>query len=153
MKRKANRMRKWSVRALLLAAAVAAVIVAMKPQPVPADFGTGTNGTLRVTVDHEGKTRVRARYVVSAPLAGRIHRLRLEPGDPVVANKTSLVTLQPSDPDLLDSRTLAEYEAQVKAAEAVLEKSRSERGRLQVELRYAETQLKRARALDREGLE
>ncbi|MCP5119515.1 MAG: HlyD family efflux transporter periplasmic adaptor subunit [bacterium] len=152
MKRKANRIRKWFVRALLLAAAVAAVIVAMKPQPVPADFGTVTSGALRVTVDHEGKTRVRERYVVSAPLAGRIHRIRLEPGDPVVANKTVLVTLQPSDPDLLDSRTLAEYEAQVKAAEAVLEKSRSERGRLQVELRYAETQLKRARALDREGL-
>jgi HlyD family secretion protein len=152
MKRKANRIREWVFRLLLLAAAAAAVFVAMKPQPVPADFGTVTRGALSITVDHEGRTRVREKYVVSAPLAGRIHRIELEPGDPVAANRTALVTFQPADPELLNTRALAEYEAMVKAAEAGLEQGRAERNRLEVELRYAETELKRAQALDRERL-
>ena len=45
---------------------------------------------LEVTLDEEGETRVRDRYVVSAPLAGRVLRIELEPGDPVTAGETVL---------------------------------------------------------------
>ena len=56
---------------------------------------------------------MRDRYVVSAPLPGRMQRIELEPGDPVVAGKTVLAQFQPTDPALLDVRTRAELEARV----------------------------------------
>ena len=43
---------------------------------------------MQVTIDEEGETRVRERFVVSAPVAGRLQRIELEPGDPVVRGKT-----------------------------------------------------------------
>ena len=47
-------------------------------------------GTVRVTVDQEGKTRIHDKYVVSAPLSGRILRITMRPGDKVEAGKTLL---------------------------------------------------------------
>jgi HlyD family secretion protein len=73
---------------------------------------------MRVTVDEEGKTRVMERYLVSAPLSGRLRRIDLEPGDPVRAGQTVLASIDPADPALLDVRSRAEGEARVQAAEA-----------------------------------
>jgi HlyD family secretion protein len=132
----------------LAAAAVAALAVwAFRPQPVPADFATVTRGPLEVTVSEEGRTRVRDRYVVSAPLPGRMRRIALEPGDPVVGGKTVVAEFLPADPVLLDVRTQAELEARVRAAEAALGGARAERERVRAELAFAETELKRARQL------
>ena len=36
-------------------------------------------GTLLVTVDDDGRTRVRERYTISAPIQGRLLRIRLDP--------------------------------------------------------------------------
>ena len=55
---------------------------AFTPGAVPADFAVVARGTLEVTVSDEGRTRVRDRFVVSAPLPGRMNRIALEPGDP-----------------------------------------------------------------------
>jgi HlyD family secretion protein len=71
-----------------------------------------------VTVDEEGKTRVRERYVVSAPLAGTLMRVNLKAGSPVIAGQTVLAVLEPGDPTLLNARERAEAEARVKAGEA-----------------------------------
>ncbi|MCA9261029.1 MAG: hypothetical protein KDA61_17560, partial [Planctomycetales bacterium] len=89
--------------------AVAVVVVTaigygLKPVPIEADLSPTTVGSLRVTVDEDGKTRIRERYVVSAPLAGRLLRIEMEPGDQVVAGETLLATLEPRDPELLDAR-------------------------------------------------
>ncbi|MEO1368279.1 MAG: hypothetical protein AAFX50_13990, partial [Acidobacteriota bacterium] len=84
---------KWRRRALLglvAVAVLATIAVLMRPQPVPADFATVTRGPLQVTLDEEGETRVRDRFVVSAPVAGRLLRIELEPGDPVRAGETAL---------------------------------------------------------------
>ena len=42
---------------------------------------TVRRGPLVVPIEEEGQTRVRDRYVVSAPVAGRVLRIDLEPGD------------------------------------------------------------------------
>ena len=68
--------------------------------------------------DHEGRTRVKERYVISAPLSGRLQRVELHPGDPIRAKETLVASIEPSDPALLDPRARAEAEARVKAAEA-----------------------------------
>lgn len=104
---------------------IAAIIVvglgyAFLPQPIEVDLVGVTRGTIRVTVDQEGKTRIHDKYVVSAPLNGRILRITMRPGDEVKAGKTLLTMIEPRDPDLLDTRTVAQAEARVKAAEATL---------------------------------
>ena len=48
-----------------------ALVAALMPTPIPVDLVTVARGPLRVTLDHEGQTRVRDRYVVSAPVPGR----------------------------------------------------------------------------------
>ena len=120
---------------------------AFTPGAVPADFAVVARGTLEVTVNDEGRTRVRDRFVVSAPLPGRMNRIELEPGDPVVAGKTVVARFQPSDPALLDVRTRAELEARVKAAESTLGGARADRERVRAELAFAQSDLKRSRSL------
>jgi HlyD family secretion protein len=127
----------------ILVVVVAAVVVTLRPRPIEADFVTVARGPLQVTIDEEGETRVRERFVVSAPVAGRVLRIELEPGDPVEAGKTALATFLPADPALLDPRTRAELEARVKAAEADVGRERVERERAATELQFAETELKR----------
>jgi HlyD family secretion protein len=109
---------------LFVAAIIAVIVLALGyafwPQPVSVDLVKVGRGTVRVTVDEDGKTRIKEKYVVSAPLNGRILRVSLDPGDEVVAGKTLLTMIEPRDPDLLDPRALAQAEARVKAAEAAL---------------------------------
>jgi HlyD family secretion protein len=139
------------VRIVLVVAGLAALAYwAFRPRPVPADFGTVARGSLEITVEDEGRTRVRDRYVVSAPLPGRMHRIELDPGDPVLARKTVVAQFQPADPALLDLRTRAELEARVKTAEAALGGARADRERIRTELAFAQTQLKRGQQLVKE---
>jgi HlyD family secretion protein len=93
------------------------------PRPIEVDVARASRGSLRVTVDEDGKTRIRERYVVSAPLAGRLQRIGLRAGDTVTAEKTLLAVIEPCDPALLDDRSRAEAEARVKAAEATREQA------------------------------
>ncbi len=116
---------------LVLAAIAAGLAYAFMPQPVEVDLVEVHRGDLQVTVDEDGKTRIREKYVVSAPLNGRILRISLDPGDTVVAGKTLLTMIEPRDPELLDARSVAQAEARVQAAEA--------------SVRQSETQLEKAR--------
>ena len=145
-------MTKRVVRIGLVVLVLAAILIwAFGPAPVPADFATVQKGTLQVTVEDEGHTRVRDRYVVSAPVPGRMQRIELEPGDPVTANKTVLARFAPTDPALLDVRTRAELEARARAAESSVGRARAERDRLKAELTFADSELRRARELLKSG--
>jgi HlyD family secretion protein len=100
-----------------------------------------------MTLNEEGETRVRDRFVVSAPLAGRVLRIELEPGDPVEVDKTVLAVFQPQTPTLLDARSRAEAEAGARAARASLESARADRDRAAAELEFAQADLERFRRL------
>jgi HlyD family secretion protein len=73
-------------------------------------------GPLRVVVEEDGKTRIRERYVLSAPVAGHLQRIELKAGNSVHAGKTVVAMIEPSDPALLDDRAKAEAEAKVRSA-------------------------------------
>ena len=62
---------------------VAALVWAFRPSPILVDTAVVERGDVVVTVDAEGKTRVRTRFVVAAPVAGRVQRIELDPGDAV----------------------------------------------------------------------
>lgn len=124
---------------------VGATIYALWPQPTPADFGRVVRGPLDVIVEEEGKTRIRERYIVSAPLAGRMQRITLKAGDHVYAGQTLLTAIEPSDPALLDVRAVAEAEARVKAAAANLEQAGPNLEQARVALEFAQSQHRRVR--------
>jgi HlyD family secretion protein len=128
------------------------VMFAMRPQKQPVDAATIGRGGLMVTIDEEGETRVRDRYVVSSPLAARILRIELEPGDPVAAGSTILATLRPADPTLLDARATAEAQARARAAESAVATARAERDRAVSEVRFADADLARIARLHAEAI-
>ena len=55
------------------------------PKPLAVETASAAVGPLRATVNEEGKTRIRERFVVSAPVAGQLRRITLDPGDAVKA--------------------------------------------------------------------
>lgn len=130
---------------------VAGFALALRPDPFPVDVATVGRGPLRVTVDEEGETRVRDRFVVSAPFTGRILRIELEPGEPVRAGGV-LAVLRPAESNLLDARSRASSEARVRTAEAALGRARADRERARAELRFAQSDLKRADTLGKQGI-
>jgi HlyD family secretion protein len=126
---------------------VALLAWSFRPQPVLVDIAVLHKGPLRVTVDEEGITRVRERYVVSAPVAGRMQRVELEPGDHVMARGTALVTFLPATPPLLDTRTRAEAEARVKSAQAARDQARVALQRARDDEAFSRSELKRQRQI------
>lgn len=58
-------------------------ILAFRPSPIVVDVAEVRREDVRVTVDEEGETRIRKRYLVSAPVAGRLTRIELDEGDRV----------------------------------------------------------------------
>lgn len=97
---------------------VALIVVGLWPRPTPVEAGSVTRGPLVVTVDEEGMTRVKNRYVVSAPVAGQLRRIDWKAGAVVEAGRTVLATLETGGADFLDARGQAQAEARVRAAEA-----------------------------------
>ena len=59
----------------------AAMVYAFWPRSMPVDLGEATRADMIVTIDEEARTRVRDAYVVSAPIAGRLLRVEVKPGD------------------------------------------------------------------------
>lgn len=140
-------MKRWLKRIfsiLIGAGLLAALAYSFRPQPVGVDVQTVERGLLQVTVDEDGKTRIQEPYTVSAPLAGNLLRIELDPGDQVYAGKTLLAVIEPSDPALLDAREIAQSEARVRAAEAKLRQAEPEREQARAALDYAESELGRA---------
>ncbi|MEO8501285.1 MAG: efflux RND transporter periplasmic adaptor subunit [Vicinamibacteria bacterium] len=111
------------IAAVLLVAGL--LTVALWPTALAVEVGTLTRGPLRVTVEHEGKTRVHDRFVVSAPVAGRLERIELEPGDRARKGETLLATFRPADPGLLDARARSTAEARIASAQALAGRARA----------------------------
>jgi len=149
-----NPLRHLKNRKLLasLGLVVALLAVALWPKAVPADFGQVHRGTLRVSVDEEGETRVRHRFLVSAPVAGKVLRIELEPGDPVKRGETVVATFLPGDPVPLDARSRAEADAAVAVADSTLGTARAQRERAAAALALARSELQRAQELAKSGI-
>jgi HlyD family secretion protein len=120
---------------------------AFVPEPPVVDVARVTRGPIVVSINEDGKTRIKDRYVVSAPLTGRLLRIKLKAGDPVIAGQTVVATLEPAPPELLDPRALAQAEARVRAAEATLKKTGASLAAARAALENAESEHGRARRL------
>ena len=114
----------WMTGTVLVAAAV--VYWAFRPEPIMVDVGIVERGALRVTIDEDGRTRVRERYVVSSPVTGRMVRLECETGDSVAEGQV-LARVFPLPLDTRahteTARRLEATEAAWRAAEAAVEQA------------------------------
>lgn len=133
--------------AVAVAAGIAWFLI---PRPVPVETATVVKARFVASVDEDGKTRIRQRYVVAAPLAGRLTRVRLKAGDPVGSGDIVAVILPPPAP-LLDPRSRREAEERMGIAEAALERSKATVERTQAQAAQAKTDLDRTRTLVASG--
>jgi len=150
---KASGMRKWIRRALIALAVFAVVgliVVAWIPNPVEVEVAEVTRGPLVVTVNEDGRTRVKDRYTVSTPITGNLARLDLEAGDPIEQEQV-LARLVPLPPPLLDSRTRAEAKARVDAAAAARRQAQAAVNRARFQRDFAKQESKRALAVVQQG--
>src|SRR3954470_21500557 len=110
---------------------VGLVVVGLWPRAAPVESAAVTRGPLVVTVDEEGMTRVKNRYVIAAPVAGQLRRIDWKPGAIVEAGKTVIATLETTGADFLDARTQAQAEARIRTADAAREAAVAQRDRAQ----------------------
>ena len=123
----ARKATRWARRGLWIALGLGLVVLivyAWLPKPVPVETQRARKGAMRVTVVETGKTRVKDRYIVSAPLMGEMQRVELDPGDGVEAGAV-VARIVPMQPALLDQRTRMESETRVGAALAAQLQSRA----------------------------
>lgn len=138
----------WLVGILLL---LTMLYYAFRPVPYEVDTTAAVTGQLLVTVSAEGKTRIKERYVVSAPLGGQLLRIRLRPGDTVATGETVIAVIEPSDPGLLDARTKALIDARVEATAAARQQVNAHLERAKSSYQLALAQLNRVKNLHGTG--
>ena len=140
----------WIFAGLGIAAVIGVFAWAFRPQPVPVETDEVRKGLFEQTIEEDGKTRVRERYVVSAPVTGRLARVRVKAGDAVHTGATVAV-LSPSAPSMIDARTARELSERVGTAEAGLDEARAKVARAEAALEQAQTDVARQDKLRRDG--
>ncbi|PKN68396.1 MAG: efflux transporter periplasmic adaptor subunit [Deltaproteobacteria bacterium HGW-Deltaproteobacteria-12] len=135
---------------LLIAAVVGATVYGFFPKAVDVDLASVTRGPLQVTIEEEGRTRLKERFVITAPIAGYMERLRAKVGDPVEKGQR-VVVLEPLRSPALDPRSRAEAEAVLTAAEAALSAAVEKESAAAADADYAGKRLERLKNLYAKG--
>ena len=120
---------------------IALIVIAFLPSPITVESGLVTKGPLQVAIAEEGEARAHDRFVIAAPIAGRLTRIDLHDGDPVSLDQVVAVI----NPLPIDQRERAELTARAQAAEAVkrsvdeaVEHARADHEQAKRDLRRAE---------------
>lgn len=129
-----------------------ALTAAFWPKPIMVDMGDVRVGTLQLTIDEEGRTRVRDAYVVSTPVAGQLQRVGVRPGDPVVKGETIVAHMRPANPAALDVRTREQALAAVTAARAAARVARADLNAALANHDLAQSELARTEQLVERGI-
>jgi HlyD family secretion protein len=119
---------------------VALIVAGLWPKPAPVETVKVVTGSLRTTVNEEGKTRIKERFLVSAPVAGQLRRIPLKAGAEVKAGETVVAVIDPLAPTMLDARTRALAEARRETAVANVARARAAH-------KFAASELKRFEVL------
>lgn len=140
-----------SWKRILVVAAVMSVLglVAfwLLPQPLEVDASEIVAGPMQVTVDDQGETRSHDRFVLAAPVAGRLMRIELHDGDAVVENQL-LAQIAPLP---LSAREHDEISARIASAEALQREAEQRARHAEEDLGQARKEFERQQKLVKEG--
>ena len=138
---------------LILTAAIVLALLAWGfwPTPLLVEVGIAEHATLRVTIEEEGQTRVKDRYILSAPVAGYLRRITLDVGDSVSQGQV-LAEMEPLRPEVLDPRARARAQAQVAAAGAAVKRAEQLETAAQAEADFARGDYNRKKQLQEKSL-
>ena len=135
---------------IALAAVAALVVWALQPRPVAVEEQEVTRGVFEQVVTDDGRTRVRDRYVIAAPLAGQVERIGLDVGDPVRRGQV-VALLTPTAPAFIDARTARELGERISAAEARFARAKAETAKVLAQRDQARADFERQARLAKEG--
>ncbi len=139
----------WRRRILWIAVTLGVAILGwliLRPTALLVEAGTATQGPMRVTVDEDGETRAHDRFVVAAPIPGRLLRVDLEEGDAVRENQ--LVAM--IEPLPLNQQQREEVLARVAAAEAAKREADARAEHAREDFEQSQRDRKRAEQLGQE---
>ncbi|WP_374564836.1 efflux RND transporter periplasmic adaptor subunit [Ideonella sp.] len=142
--------KRWIYGGAAAVATAALLAWAFAPRSVEVEVAAVSQGRFESSIDEDGKTRLRDRYVVSAPLAGLLTRIALREGDPVEAGAV-VATLQPVLSPMLDERTLREQQLRVDIAQAQVQRAAARAGAARVQLQQARNEVRRSELLASQG--
>jgi HlyD family secretion protein len=141
---------KRAVWALLAILAVVATVILVRPSPLGVESARVVSGSMQTTVNAEGKTRVRDRFILAAPVTGRLMRIRFQRGDQV--NRDAIIArIDPLPLSLLDPRQLAEARARVAAAESLRHEAAALVEQIRAGCEQAQREMQRAEKLVETG--
>lgn len=139
------------ITALIALAVIGGLAWAFWPRPLAVETAVIGAQDIAVTVEEEGKARIREVFTVSAPIAGQALRIGLHAGDEVVKDQTVVVSIRPAAPGLLDARLKRVAEAAAASARASVGLATAEVKQAEAQLTFLNTELDRARTLSRQG--
>jgi HlyD family secretion protein len=143
----------WNRRVAIGAVVVVVVgllVYGFWPEATPVTVETATRDSLRVTVEEEGQTQLRERYVVSAPTTGYLKRVPGEAGDSVAQNEV-LARLATLPSTIQDASGYRATEAQVQAARAAVQRAKEELAGAEAAFTYAKEEHRRIKRLHEQG--
>jgi HlyD family secretion protein len=132
------------------AAAAAALAWAFSPRPIEVEIAAVKQGRFEQAIEEDGRTRLKERYTVSAPVAARLARIALREGDSVSAGDTVAV-LTPVMSAMVDERSGREATARLKAAAASVDRAAARVARARISLQEARLELDRSEKLAGDG--
>lgn len=134
-----------------LLAMLAGLAWAFWPRPLEVETAVIEQRDILVTIEEEGKSRIREIFTVSAPIGGQTLRIDLHAGDQVVKDETVLAEIRPAAPGLLDARLKRVAEAAAASAEAGVGLAQAEVRQAEARLTFLKTELSRAERLAAKG--
>lgn len=126
------------------------LVWALMPSPLEVETASVTEGRFERSVQEDGRTRLRERFVVSMPQTGRLARIELKQGDSVVQG-AAVATMWPTAPQLLDERARAEQMARIEALKAMTVRANVNIQKAQTSLAQARADFKRSEMLTQQG--
>lgn len=139
------------VTLLIVLAVIGGLAWAFWPRPLPVETAVVGPQDIAVTVEEEGKARIREVFTVSAPISGQALRIGLHAGDQVVKDETVLVSIRPAAPGLLDVRLKRVAEAAAAAAGAGVGLAMADVKQAEAQLAFLRTEFDRAKKLSGQG--
>jgi HlyD family secretion protein len=141
--------RKILVSSILLIVAVL-LIYGFLPKTQEVDIASVTSGPLQITIEEEGRTRLKDRFTISAPTAGSMRRVNVKVGDPIKKGQI-LAVLEPLQSQSLDPRSRATAQAAVSSAESALKATLEREKVATADADYLEQRRKRLKVLYDKG--